>query len=345
MDQSAYFLADHVNVRDGQSVASGGYGYGIEFNESTHNSSVVNSAFENVRENTFTNGVKFSSFSHNNVVGSYDTGFNLHGSGCLHILIDGNTMVSPGGYGISVGQSVTQNAADREIIISNNNVTSSGSHGIAISGTSGKETLFVTVIGNKIYDYGLAGATSGGIYITYANNVTISGNLVDAAARTWATRCLQIGTVNDVVISSNIFQNSTTGYGVVYEDVNNVLILGNNFRNNLSYNLYAVGTNSKVYADGNMMDTVNASMDANTKLGQNLWATKYDRNSGSDNTADGGTITHNMRGTPTRVTCTTSVASEFCSVTTIGATTFTVAIKKHDNSAGTTQPIYWSSEM
>jgi len=57
--------------------------------------------------------------------------------------------------------------------------------------------------------------------------------------------------------------------------------------------------------------------------------------------ADGGTITHGMGDTPTVVTVTPSVAGEMAAVTAIGATTFTVSIKKHDNSAGTTQTIYW----
>lgn len=59
--------------------------------------------------------------------------------------------------------------------------------------------------------------------------------------------------------------------------------------------------------------------------------------------ADGGTITHGHVKTPTSVRCTASVSGEFISVTAIGATTFTVAIKKHDNSAGTTQTVYWEA--
>lgn len=57
--------------------------------------------------------------------------------------------------------------------------------------------------------------------------------------------------------------------------------------------------------------------------------------------ADGGTITHGHVKTPTSARVSASTASEFASVTAIGATTITVAIKKHDNSAGTTQTIYW----
>lgn len=57
--------------------------------------------------------------------------------------------------------------------------------------------------------------------------------------------------------------------------------------------------------------------------------------------ADGGTITHGCGTTPISVVCTASVAGEIISVTALGATTFTVAIKKHDGTAGTTQTVYW----
>jgi len=62
---------------------------------------------------------------------------------------------------------------------------------------------------------------------------------------------------------------------------------------------------------------------------------------GVDNVADGGTIRHGYRDAPGWVNCTASVSGEFVSVTAINAYTFTVAIKKHDNTAGTQQNVYW----
>ncbi len=58
--------------------------------------------------------------------------------------------------------------------------------------------------------------------------------------------------------------------------------------------------------------------------------------------ADGGTITHGLGVAPTVVTAVGSVAGEIVSVTAKSSTTFTVAIKKHDGDAGTTQTIYWT---
>lgn len=68
-----------------------------------------------------------------------------------------------------------------------------------------------------------------------------------------------------------------------------------------------------------------------------------DSSSGATSVADGGTITHGFSAAPSSVRVTPSVAGEFVSVTAVGATTFTVAIKKHDNTAGTTQTIYWDA--
>lgn len=68
---------------------------------------------------------------------------------------------------------------------------------------------------------------------------------------------------------------------------------------------------------------------------------------GATNIADGGTIAFNGNHaglTPRSITCTGTVAGEFVSVTTFGATTFTVAIKKWTGgvlTAGTNQTVYW----
>lgn len=63
--------------------------------------------------------------------------------------------------------------------------------------------------------------------------------------------------------------------------------------------------------------------------------------SGATSVADGGTITHGLGTTPRLVQLTPSTAGEMVAATTVGATTITVAIKKHDGTAGTTQTIYW----
>jgi hypothetical protein len=72
-----------------------------------------------------------------------------------------------------------------------------------------------------------------------------------------------------------------------------------------------------------------------------VYSSKIDGTTAS--VADGGSITHGFGTTPTNVQASPSISGEFVSVTAIGATTFTVAIKKHDGTAGTTQTIYWTA--
>lgn len=69
------------------------------------------------------------------------------------------------------------------------------------------------------------------------------------------------------------------------------------------------------------------------------------RAAGVVSVADGGTITHGLTTTPTKYGVTATTSGEFSSVTAAGSATLTVAIKKHDNSAGTTQNIAWWAEV
>jgi hypothetical protein len=57
--------------------------------------------------------------------------------------------------------------------------------------------------------------------------------------------------------------------------------------------------------------------------------------------ADGGTIKHGIGTTPTAVLVAPSASGELVSVTARGPETFTIAIRRHDGSTGTTQTIYW----
>lgn len=62
---------------------------------------------------------------------------------------------------------------------------------------------------------------------------------------------------------------------------------------------------------------------------------------GATSVADGGTITHGLGATPTAVLVTPSISGEMASVTAVSGTTFTVALKKHDGTGGTTQTVSW----
>lgn len=61
----------------------------------------------------------------------------------------------------------------------------------------------------------------------------------------------------------------------------------------------------------------------------------------NENTEDGDTIAHGFASAPATVLVSGSIEGEMVSVTAIGATTFTVAIKTALQAAGTAQTIYW----
>ena len=120
----------------------------------------------------------------------------------------------------------------------------------------------------------------------------------------------------------------------------------------------SVATDQFIANDNNILDTyygfigaglaatVNATLENNkftgvTTRSNGSFLNVSKRSGAATSIADGGTITHGCGTTPTNVIVTPSVSGEFVSVTAVGATTFTVAIKKHDNSAGTTQNLHW----
>ncbi len=75
-------------------------------------------------------------------------------------------------------------------------------------------------------------------------------------------------------------------------------------------------------------------------------ATYIAQNSGTASIADGNTITHGLAATPTTITLTGTAAGDLLTVTSVDATTITVAIKKHDGTADSTpQTVYWRAAI
>ena len=152
-----------------------------------------------------------------------------------------------------------------------------------------------------------------GIYVQSTNQVVIDGNLIDG----FRSQGIRIEDANDVIITSNqVISSGVTGLLVTGTSVN-AIVTSNNFRQS--------GT----------LSLVTGCCTVYNNLGY------VTENWGATSVADGGTISHGLAGTPDTVQCTTSITDEFCSVTALAATTFTVTITKHDGTAGTTQTIYW----
>lgn len=125
------------------------------------------------------------------------------------------------------------------------------------------------------------------------------------------TTAIGSGGAGPCVIDNNVFISNTTGITVGGQ----AKLIKNGYDNN--------GTNITKLGSGEYIDEAVKGATAAV--------------------ADGGTITHGHAKTPASVRAVGSVAGEFVSVTAIAAANFTVAIKKHDNTAGTAQTIYWEA--
>lgn len=137
----------------------------------------------------------------------------------------------------------------------------------------------------------------------------------------------------DSTVLGNGFLSCTTGVTVL----SSMRVAENTFSScgtgiNVGSSLAAIGKNYYDTCGTNITDGTAGAAQVNE-------ATKGT----GTNVTDGATVAHTHPKTPRRVFAQGTVAGEFVSVTAIGASTFTVAIKKHDGTAGTSQTIYWET--
>ena len=234
--------------------------------------------------------------------------------------ITDNTIVDSGGYGIyatlynhqiignyidtTTGDGIRIARINTDSSINNNFIVDAGADGINIYVSSD-----VLCMGNTVLD-----SVSEGICLTTSDNCSIHDNMVSKAAG----NCIVLTASENNTIYGNRASTASTG---LYDDgtsANNVFI--NNFVVHCGTGIDSSGTGSIVRSN---IGYITESGGANAS------------------TVDSGTITHGLASTPTYVLVTGSIAGEMVSVTALGATTFTVAIKDHAGNAGTSQTIYW----
>lgn len=238
------------------------------------------------------------------------------------VTISGNHCVGNQETGILVGGSAGRN---RRISITGNESHRNGGHGCYILAASGKLAYEISISGGNIFsDNALAGLST-----NYIGNFVICGNIITdnnqkAAGTQYGVRVAgSQGIVADNVIACN---------GYTYAHVDNINI------NAVSSNVLVA--NNRLYgATGNDI-TDNGS---NSVIRDNV-GFETEVSAKSVSVADGASIAHTLAVTPTIVTVTPTVAGEIVAVTAITSTTFTVAIKKHDGTAGTTQDLYWRAQ-
>lgn len=161
------------------------------------------------------------------------------------------------------------------------------------------------------------------------NGISISSSGAGTVTRT---------RIVDNDVEDNDQEATTTQYGIVVAGAGTTLrtyVADNRVTDETIGIRIASGTDARV--GQNTFENCSTSLsDAGTTT-----VIEHQTSGATATVTDGATITHGHPKTPTSVTATGSVAGEFVSVTAIGATTFTVAIKGHAGGAGTSQTVYW----
>lgn len=207
---------------------------------------------------------------------------------------------------------------------------------------------FCTVTGNIVMN---GYANFNAFYIDSSYGTTLTGNIVYSVSNV-GFKGIVLNTVRRVTITGNeiyIAGTSATNYGIYDAGTSQeVLIVNNIITSENSYNYTGIYiatslTDSHIAFNEIRNCTGTPISVGGTSNGFIFRNTGYKtHNEGAAAAvADGGTISHGLVGTPTGVVAQTSVSNEFVSVTAKAAGTFTVAIKKHDGTAGTAQTIYW----
>lgn len=280
----------------------------------------------------------------------------------LRSVVVGNTVIDASGVGIFLAQVNNPDVNTNDSVIANNVVINATSYGIAINGYPGSGIVFT---GNRVHNGG--GSQIAGIYCSLSQDCVISNNIVSNRGGNGiyvlGTTALPAKRIN---ITGNIcYNNGQAAGGANHQagiqvlslnasgDASYVNVTGNQCYDNQGtktqlYGMRISNATNCLIANNDLRDNSTAGFNqSGTNTGlvirDNLgWVTEA---KGSATIGDGGTINHGLAATPTYVSVQASVASQMASVTTISATNFTVAIKTHDNLAGTTQTVYWRAEV
>ena len=324
LDHGVYVYPDwDVDIRGCEFVSSVGTGYCIQIYDSAGTITAANtSRHQKIVGNRFGPGA-----------GRGVTTGRASGTADPHPLIQSNTFEG------TVSWIVFNRGSAR--IIDNDFVGSGVFSGIQVNSGSPGAPVPMEIKQNRITgDVTKCIATGEGEY-------HITGNFFDSdASRHVSLESNGVGSV--VVATDNIHKGTVSGYTYALNPLDGTLELrGNRIAVTGSAFVVDAGATAstlKVY-DNEFLQTgssgVLTATPATYKRARNTGAAE----AGATSVANGGTITHALKAAPTQVRVTPSVAGEMVAVTAVTATNFTVAIQKHDGTAGTTQTVYWEAEV
>lgn len=254
-------------------------------------------------------------------------------------VLNGLTVIDSDGVGIKIQQ--------QDVLASNIHIEEFGVDGITIDDVGASN---VVVNGFKVLTE--TAGTKVGVRIT--NNVgaiKVKNGVVDGANIGIRQAASSSGGVG-FEISSIFAENCTTGFQINTNSPIDQIKMRDLYAGSGCTTGF-ITSGSGAVTNLEVIDCDFSDASTPTTIGGTLTTPKFRKVRGyvTDNagaaasTADGGTISHGLASTPDVVTVNPSVASEMASVTAIGSTTFTVALKQDDGTAGTSQTVYWRASM
>lgn len=342
----------YVNVRggdysDGQSQSSAGYGYGINIAQSSHHCIAYGVNFKNIRENAVASNARHCGFVNCTAWSPYDSGFNSHADGSEDCYFVNCRTFYARSKGFVSGFTGSQ-AADKRIRFINCESHYSGSYGFWSGADSGRENEDVQFINCRVFHPSDDTASNYGFLVSRCTRPRLVNCEVDADGEANCRAGIYLEICTDAQVKGGYVRSATSGWGLIHANCTGVTVEG--------FSVANIGSSQGVHAEYTASTKVvvrNCRVDNDVAFTKNSgdviedieYNTKRQRVTGSATVADGGTITHGLITTPTRVNVQGSVSGEFISVTAVGATTATLAIKKHDNTAGTSQTVYYEMEV
>jgi len=342
----------YVNVRggdysDGQNQSSAGYGYGINIAQSSHHCVAYEVNFKNIRENAVASNARHCGFVNCTAWSPYDSGFNSHADGSEDCYFVNCRTFYARSKGFVSGFTGSQ-AADKRISFINCESHYSGSYGFWSGADASRENEDIKFINCRVFHPSDDTSSNYGFLVSRCTRPRLFNCEVDADSEANCRAGVYLEICTDAVIRGGSVRSVTSGWGIIHSNCTGVIIDDLSIANiGSSQGVHTEGTAStKVYIRRNKVDNdVVFTANAGDIHQFNEYDTKKQYNKGANaSTTDGATISHGLVSTPTSVRCTSSVSGEFVSVTAVSGSTFTVAIKKHDNTAGTSQTVYWEAE-
>jgi hypothetical protein len=264
--RSAYVNVNNNTVRDGQVLAT--YGYGLLFGESSHNCVAQYNYTYNIRENILTNNARYCSFLHNTDEYCYDDSFNTHGSGCEHCVISYNTSRNSRGYGICVSQS-TMLAIESYITVQGNTIINSAAESILCSASSSKKSNHIYVLDNIISGTGGASGNIPAISAKNLDTINITNNNINSGVNGTSDAIYMLSDSN-VLINYNNINNTPNGYGVRWATCATI-VMDHNTIANCAKNFKYVGTSTGVSITNNTTDINNNTFAGTETVTGNSW--------------------------------------------------------------------------